>query len=403
MSSPAAASLPVVPVLAVTTATQSLTTLGSLALAAIAPKAALELGVSPALIGYQVGVLYIGAMLAALVGGNVALRLGATRTSQLALWLVAAGCLFSALGTLPALALGAVVMGLGYGVTNPAASQLLSRAPTARHMNLIFSIKQCGVPIGGMLSGAMVPALALAFGWQASLVACAVLMMGLSAAIGRARPAWDSDRDPAVPVMAAPLASLALVWRHDTLRWLAFASFAYSAVQLCLTGFLVTYLVAEAQLSLLVAGTIVAVTHAAGAAGRLVWGWLADRMRSGTAALIANGLVALAGALATAAIAAGWPVWAIAVATSIFGFSAIGWNGVYMAVIARQSAPHEVGIATGGSLSITFAGVIVGPSAFAALHDQAGLSYSAGYALLALVTALGVACIVRARALGSRR
>ena len=391
-------SLPVVPVLAATTATQSLTTLGALALAAVAPEAASALGVSPALIGYQVGVLYVGALLSALVGGDLVRRLGATRTSQLALWLVAAGCLVSALSTLPMLAAGALVIGLGYGITNPAASQLLARVPTQRNMNLIFSIKQCGVPIGGVLSGALVPALALAFGWQASLVACALLVTGLSLAIGPLRPAWDSDRNADAPVMAAPLASLALVWRHRTLRWLAFASFAYSAVQLSLTGFLVTYLVAEIELSLLVAGSVLAATHAAGAAGRLAWGWLADRIRSGTLALIANGAVALAGALATAAIVAGWPVWAIAAATSIFGFSAIGWNGVFMAVIARQSAPHEVGIATGGTLSITFAGVIVGPSAFAALHDQAGLSYSAGYALLALVTALGVACIMRARA-----
>lgn len=396
-------SLPVGPVLAVTTSTQSLTTLGSLALTAVAPKAALELGISPALIGYQVGVLYVGAMLAALVGGNVARRLGATRASQLALWLVAAGCLVSALGTLAALAFGAVVMGLGYGITNPAASQLLARAPTARHMNLIFSIKQCGVPIGGILSGALVPTLALAFGWQASLAICALLMIALSAAIAAVRPAWDTDRDAAAPVMAAPLASLALVWRHKTLRWLAIASLAYSAVQLSLTGFLVTYLVGEVQLSLLLAGTILAVTHAAGAAGRLAWGWLADRMRSGTLALIANGGVAVAGALATAAIVAGWPVWAIAAATSVFGFSAIGWNGVYMAVIARQSAPQDVGIATGGSLSVTFAGVIIGPSAFAALHDHAGLSYSAGYALLALITALGVACIFRSRSVASRK
>ncbi len=391
-------SLPVVPVLAVTTATQALSTLGSLALAAVAPAAAAALGVSPALIGYQVGVLYVGAMLSALVGGDLARRLGATRSSQLALWLVAAGCLVSALSTLPALAAGALIIGLGYGITNPAASQLLARVPTRRNMNLIFSIKQCGVPIGGILSGALVPGLALAFGWQASLVGCALLALGLSFAIGPLRSAWDSDRNTDAPVLAAPLASLALVWRHGTLRWLAFASFAYSAVQLSLTGFLVTYLVAEVQLSLLVAGSVLAATHAAGAAGRLAWGWLADRIRSGTLALIANGAVALASALATAAIAAGWPVWAIAAATSIFGFSAIGWNGVFMAVIARQSAPHEVGIATGGTLSITFAGVIVGPSAFAALHDHAGLSYGAGYALLALVTALGVACIVRARA-----
>jgi MFS family permease len=395
--------LPVGAVLAVTTSTQSLVTLGSLALTAVAPKAALELGISPALIGYQIGVLYVGAVLAALVGGGLARRLGATRTSQLALWLVAAGCLVSALGTLATLALGALVMGLGYGMTNPAASQLLARAPTERNMNLIFSIKQCGVPIGGVLAGALLPALAMAFGWQASLVACALLALGLSVAMGPMRPQWDTDRDAAATVLAAPLASLALIWRQRTLRWLAFASFAYSAVQLSLTGFLVTYLVAEAQLSLLLAGTILAITHAAGAAGRLAWGWLADRIRSGTIALIANGAVALAGALATAAIIAGWPVWGIVAATSIFGFSAIGWNGVFMAVIARQSAPQDIGIATGGTLSVTFAGVIVGPSAFAALHDHAGLSYAAGYALLAVITALGVACIVRSRSVGSRR
>jgi MFS family permease len=396
-------SLPIGPVLAVTTATQSLVTLGSVALAAVAPEAALDLGISPALIGYQIGVLYVGATLAALVGGGLARRLGATRASQIALWLVAAGCLVSALSTLPTLALGALVMGLGYGITNPAASQLLARAPTDRNMNLVFSIKQCGVPIGGVLSGALVPPLALAFGWQAGLAACALLAIGLSLAVSRVRRAWDSDRDPTAPVMAAPLASLALVWRQKPLRWLAIASLAYSAVQLSLTGFLVTYLVAEVQLSLLVAGTILSATHAAGAAGRLAWGWLADRIRSGTAALLANGAVAIAGALATAAVAAGWPVWTIAAATCLFGLSAIGWNGVFMAVIARQSAPQDIAIATGGTLSLTFAGVIVGPSAFAALHDHAGLSYAAGYALLALITALGVVCITRARAARAAR
>ena len=49
------ASLPVGRVLAVTTSTQALSTLGILALAAVAPAAAKTLDVSPALIGYQVG------------------------------------------------------------------------------------------------------------------------------------------------------------------------------------------------------------------------------------------------------------------------------------------------------------------------------------------------------------
>lgn len=389
--------LPIRQVLFVTTGTQVLTTLGALALAAVAPKAAAELGISPALIGYQVAIVYFGALLAALFGGGLVRRLGAARTSQTGLALVAIGCVVSTLGSLAAIAVGAWIIGLGYGVTNPAASHLLTRASIKRNMNLVFSLKQSGVPIGGVISGALLPAITLAYGWKAGLWACALLAATLSAALIPIQRRWDTDRSPAHRIFANPFGSIELVWRRPVLRWIALSSFAYSAVQLSLTGFLVTYLVAEAGLSLVLAGTLLAVTHAVGALGRLAWGWVADRMRSGSAALIANGIVAMLGALATAAIAADWPVWAIALATALFGFSAIGWNGVFIAVIARQSAPHEVGMATGGTLVFTYAGVMAGPSLFGALHDHTGLSYSAGFALLALVTALGVACVVEAR------
>lgn len=397
VSTRAAAPLPVRPVVALTTATQSLTTLAALALTAVAPRAARDIGTDPALIGYQVSLVYVGAMLMSLVSGALVRRLGAARASQFALWMAAAGCLLSALGTLPAIALGAFVIGIGYGCTNPAASQLLARTPTTGRMNLLFSLKQTGVPIGGILAGLLVPAITLALGWQAALAACAALALGLAVAIERVRPAWDDDRDRAAPMLARPLASLALIWRHPVLRWLALASLAYAAAQLVLVGFLVTFLVTEVGLDLVVAGTVLAAAQIAGAGGRLVWGWLADRLRSATAALIVNGILAAAGAAATAAIAAGWPFGLVVAAASFYGFSAIGWNGVFMAAVARQSPPERIGVATGGALSITYAGIIVGPSAFAALHDRLGVSYGEGFALLAFVTALGVACLVRAR------
>jgi MFS family permease len=388
--------LPVVPVLFFTTTTQALATLGILALAAVAPRAAQDLGISAALIGYQVALSFFGAMLTALLGGGFVRRLGAARTSQLALWLVGSGCALSAVGTLASLAAGALVMGWGYGITNPAASHLLSRAPTTKHMNLIFSIKQCGVPVGAVVAGIMMPPLTLAAGWRTALLACALLAFAFSVALQPRRGAWDDDRDPARALFVSPAGSLSLIWRNKVLRWLAFSSFLYSAVQLCLSGFLVTFLVQEAHLQLVLAGTLLAVTNTAGAAGRLAWGWIADRLRSGTLALIANGCVSVAGTLATAAVASGWPLWAVAAAVVVFGFSAIGWNGVFMAVIARQ-APRDIGAATGGSLFFTYAGVVLVPSAFAQLHERTGMSYSAGFAGLALLTAAGIACLLLAR------
>jgi nitrate/nitrite transporter NarK len=263
-------------------------------------------------------------------------------------------------------------------------------------MNLIFSIKQCGVPIGAVLAGVLMPPLTLAYGWREALVACAVLVLALSALLQLKRGDWDGDRQPGAKVFADPLASLALIWKNGVLRWLAFASFLLSAVQLCLSGFFVTFMVTEMGLSLVLAGTLLALTHTAGAVGRLAWGWLADRLRSGTLALMANCAVAIVGALATASIAPDWPVWLMAVAAAVFGFSAIGWNGVFMAVIARQ-APQNIGMATGGSLFITYAGIVTGPALFAELHDRGGVSYGGGFALLALLTVAAIACLVQGR------
>ena len=394
--------LPVGPVLAVTASTQALSTLGILALASVAPNAAAHLHVSAALIGYQVGLVFFGAMLSALFAGGLVMRFGAVRTSQLSLWTIAAGCSCSALGTMPALVAGAFVMGLGYGAPNPAASQLLARVPSGRSMNLLFSIKQTGVPIGGALSGLIVPPLTVVLGWQAALAICALMLALLGGAIGVVRTAWDAERLPTAPLASAGAASLALVWKHKPLRWLAGASFLYSGVQLSLTGFLVTYLVSEVHLSLVVAGTLLAITHAAGAVGRLVWGWLADRLGSGGLVLILIGCFAVGCALVTAAMSADWPLAASALAVAAFGFCAMGWNGVYIAIIARQSPPGSIALATGGSLGITYAGVIVVPPVLAALHDELALSYGMAYALMAVVTAAGIACVVQARRSGNR-
>jgi dipeptide/tripeptide permease len=285
--------LPTVPVLAVTTSTQALSTLGAFALAAAAPRVAADLGVSAALIGYQVAVVYLGAALLALVAGGP--RAALRRCSHEPAGARAGGRGLRALGggATAAGRAGAFIMGLGYGATNPAASQLLSRVPS-RRMNLMFSLKQTGVPIGGVLSGVIVPPLTVAVGWQAALATCAVMIALLGAAIGLVRRDWDTSRSAGAPVLGSAAQSLSVVWRQPILRWLAIASFLYSGVQLSLTGFLLTYLVSDVALGLVVAGTVLSITHASGAVGRIVWGMLADRLRSGGVVLMANGAASIA-------------------------------------------------------------------------------------------------------------
>ena len=72
---------------------------------------------------------------------------------------------------------------------------------------------------------------------------------------------------------------------------------------------------------------------------------------------------------------------------AVFGASAIGWNGVYLAEVARQAPPGKASMATGGTLSVTFLGVVLGPPLFGALSGAFG-SYRAGYLALAVPTLL---------------
>ena len=107
------------------------------------------------------------------------------------------------------------------------------------------------------------------------------------------------------------------------------------------------------------------VAQGGGVVARIVWGAVADRWGR---PMVLLGLVALAmglAALATARFTPQWPPAAVAAVCAAFGATAIGWNGVYLAQVARLAPPGKAGDATGGSLVFTYGGVLFGPPAFA--------------------------------------
>lgn len=381
---------------AATTLVQALCSLAALVVAAIAPKLADSLGVSASLVGWQIAIVYGGAMLTALSGGTVVRRFGACRTSQAALVLCAVGAAMSATPWLPAIAVASLLLGFGYGLTNPAASHLLARRATGPSRNLIFSIKQTGVPLGGTMAGLLAPPLALAFGWQAALLAVGAAGLIFAATLQPVRAAWDADRDPQVRMRENPFTGLAVIWRWKLLRWLSLAGFFYAAVQLCLTTFLVTMLVADVGLSLIEAGMLMSAVQVSGVVGRVFWGIVADRLRDGLKVMVILGVVGVVAAGMTTLLSPAVPSLAVWLVLLAFGASAIGWNGVYLAEIAHRAPLEQVGRATGASLFFTYGGVLVGPPLFAMAYGPLG-SYTATYGLTAVVGLGGLACVFAAR------
>ena len=380
--------------LTVTTAIQAMVSMALLTLPAMAPAVARALAVPSTLVGAYVALCYFAAMLSSLVGGTLVRRLGAIRVSQLGLGLCAVGLALCALPWLPAVALGALCIGAGYGPITPASSHLLALTTPAHRMSLVFSIKQTGVPAGGMLAGALVPGLSLWLGWQGTLLAVAGVCALCAALAQPLRAALDADRQPAQPLaLQALFIPIGMVLGQPSLRALAACSFLFSAVQVSTTAYMVTYLNESLGMTLLAAGAALSVSQLAGVVGRIAWGAVADRGLGPRNTLMLLATLMMVGSVLTALLQPQWPtllIWAI---VALLGASAIGWNGVYLATVARQAPPGQAGVATGGTLLFTFMGVVCGSPAFGALAGASG-SYRIAFAALALPAALALGLLV---------
>jgi MFS family permease len=369
----------VVPLI-VTMAIQALVSLVVYTPPVLAPVAQSEIGVPASAVGIVTALIYLAAMFTAFSAGNIINRFGAMRASQLSLLLCAAGMASMASTNAWLVAFGALVIGTGYGVVTPSSSAILAdRSP--RHLRaLVFSIKQTGVPIGGALAGAIIPVLIVGFGWKEAAMGAALSCCVLAIAVQPYRA--KVDLAPHAPRPAAPvhfLEPFRLVMSHTRLRELAFASFCYSGMQMCMGTFLVVFLAQRIGLTLGAAGAALSAAMIAGSIGRILWGVVADNWMSSRAVLGWLGALMALSAFVTASMSPSWPYAAMLLVSFLYGACAFGWNGVFLAEVVHIAPKGTAGSATGASLAITYAGVVFLPTMFWLIVHVSG-SYAAAFA-----------------------
>jgi nitrate/nitrite transporter NarK len=265
-------------------------------------------------------------------------------------------------------------------------------------MALTFSIKQTGVPLGAALAGALLPLITIDFGWRAAVWAAAGsgVLIALLAQPTRAALDVGLVREHRVSLDRL-LAPLRLVMRNPKLIELTTTGFVYAATQACLLSFLVIYMNQELDRTLVSAGLALTIATVGGIFGRISWGMVADRWIAPRRMLGLLGVVAGACALATSSFGPAWPTLAESAVCALFGVTAIGWNGVQLAEVARHSPRGQAGAVTGASGFITFAGVVVGPPAFALMATVTG-SYATGFGMIGLASLACGAWLLRRRA-----
>jgi predicted MFS family arabinose efflux permease len=372
--------------LAATLSIQSLVSMAVVTVPVFTPVAASEIGIPATYVGIYVALIYIGAMISSLPSGGFILRSGAIRVSQGCLALCTIGLAMTATSWLPLIAISALIIGFGYGPVTPATSHILVGNTPRNIMSLTLSLKQTGVPLGGALAGAIVPLLVLYIGWKgaALFVGGLCLILALFAQLTRDRLDRDRQIDSSLSSDSVT-GPLKMVFSNRAIIQLAIISFFYAAMQLCLITYLVTYLTEEFGMTLITAGLALSTALTAGIVGRIVWGAIANLLIRPRLMLGLLGVTMSVAAGATALFNPSWPYAAVIIVSALFGATAIGWNGVYLAEVARLAPAGKAGVATGGTLFFTFSGVVVGPPIFGLIVNASG-SYPVGFVSFATVT-----------------
>jgi MFS family permease len=377
--------------LAATLAVQTLATMALLSLPAAAPEVAHDLHLPGTLIGTFVSLVYTVGIVSALGSPGFIHRHGAVRVSQVVLLSVVAMLLASATGTVTGLAVGAVLLGLSYGANAPAATHLLVPQTPPSVFNMVMSLRQIGVPLGGVLGSLIVPPITVVAGWRVALLIEIIPALLLCLALQGPRERWDAGRDPRrrLPGPRAFLAPFRLLREDRRLIPLAVASFLFSGVQLCFMAFMTVHLTTVAGFDLIGAGRALAAYQLTGAVSRPIWGWVADRFLTPTQTLALQGFIMAGACLVAGQFGPHWPALAIVAVAAIAGASAGGYTGIAYAEWARLGGPRRTE-ATGLGTALMFFGVTVIPSGFGLavtlLHG-----YGDAYAALGVLALLGTA------------
>lgn len=358
-------SMPVWPLVA-TLAVQTLATMALYSLPTVAPEVARDLHVSGTLVGGFVATAYGVGILSALLSPGMVRRYGGVRATQ-AVLLAAAGMLaLAALGSgVTGLGMAAVVLGLGYGAAAPASTHLLVPQTPQPVFNLVMSLRQIGVPFGGVMAALILPPLVLAIGWRGALLAelGPVLLLMLLMEIPRKR--WDSDREPNRRVFGRTLWQPFALLADPRFRRLSVAAFVYAGLALCLVAFMTVQLTTVVGLDLVQAGRMLAAYQIAGSVSRPIWGWVADRLLTPAQTLAVHGVGMAVCSVLTGFYGPGWPVWAVMANAVLAGCTAGGYTGVGYAEYATLGGTRRTE-ATGLGTAIFFAGGMVVPPIFGA-------------------------------------
>ena len=358
----------------------------------MAPALERSLSLSHAGFGLLIAAYYAALLICALPAGWVVDRLGLRWVLIAAHGLMAMGMALLAWAPgAPAVALALFVCGIGYALINPATARAVLLWFPVRGRATAMSVKQTGVPAGGMIA-AFVAAYVLDAWREAALAFAAMTLL--------AGIVFVVLKIGLVPGTAVRIKDLRALLRRRMLVAFNAGACLYAAAQGAFFAYLVLF-VTDISGNAAYAAICLAAAHAASAIGRVGWGLLSDLLPGANrrVCVVACGAAAAVGVVLLPAAAGLSAPTALVALAMLLGATLGAYAGLTQTAAVEAVEPPLAGAAIGYNMLFTTLGLILGPPGFGAIVEASG--YAPGWTVVAGLA--GIGAIVFHLALQRRR
>ena len=350
-----------------------------------------ELGVSSAQVGLVMSAAGLGYMITQLPVGWVVDRIGARW--PMAVGELIAGISMMALFFVPSYIWLLILMfaaGMGCGFLMPSTTQGVIMWFPTKERATVMGFKQTAVNVGGIITAATLPTVALILGWRYGFLFLGItaIIIGFAALVLYKEPPGTASvgaTGAVSPVRAVPFLE---ILKNREIWLLATCGLFFSWVEFAMIAHLVLYLTEALPFSVVAAGGLLAMVEAVGVVARPGGGVLSDRVFGGKRKPVLVSMAAISSAACLILGLFGTCLsWVIYPVLFLLGLGGIAFGGVFLALVAEFGGRHGAGKATGLSTTVVIVGTIVGPVAFGHIVDISN-SYTWAWLSLAVVAAL---------------
>jgi sugar phosphate permease len=281
------------------------------------------------------------------------------------------------------------IAGLGYSATQPGGSKSVSAWFRGDRLGLAMGVRQAGLPAGGAVAAAILPAMAAAWSWRAAFIAgaAAALGGGLAFALIYRPPPEGADAAPRRATLTFAL--VAGLLRERWMRNAMVAGLALVSAQYGILTWLMLYLRDNAHIALTHGAWFLFLVQFVGVAGRIGLAAWSDRAPAARFRLLTLSMIAVAaGILVLMLVPPDTPEPALALLAAWLGFFGLGWYGPWVAYLAEVAPADKVGLTLGAAMALNQLGIMGAPPLLGLAHDLSG-----GYTTLwtCIIVALGLA------------